>query len=101
MAELAIAQMALAQGNNTIYGEYTKYASNRKIYFNSIEQQGFYPDYPEQREFYASWLMPLIFMNKDNTYKFQELVSPPTSFLNSGQQWDYPNVWAPLVWALL
>lgn len=28
-------------------------------------------------------------------------MSPPTSFLESGQQWDYPNVWAPLVWALV
>lgn len=101
LVEQSIANMARSQGNATVYGEYTKYANDRKIYFNSIEQQGFYPDYPEQKEFYVSWLVPLLLLNKENTYKFKEVVVPPTSFLNTGQQWDYPNVWAPLVWVLL
>lgn len=101
LAEQAIAAMALAQGNSTLYGEYNRYVNDRKIYFSSIEQLGFYPDYPEQKDFYASWLVPMLLTKKENAYKFKEVVSPPTSYLNTGQQWDYPNVWAPLVWVLL
>lgn len=49
LAEQAIANMALSQGKSSIYNEYTKYLNDRKIYFSSIEQQGLYPDYPEQK----------------------------------------------------
>jgi neutral trehalase len=31
---------------------------------------------------------------------YQDLVNPTTSSINTGQQWDKPNVWAPNNWIL-
>jgi len=38
LSEQSIANIALSQGNASLYGEYTRYVNNRKIYFSSIEQ---------------------------------------------------------------
>jgi alpha,alpha-trehalase len=91
--------LALSQNHTTVYAEYIKYYNNRRIYFNAIDKQGFYPDYADQH-FYASSIIPLILFNKTTSYKFPEVVAPPASYEKTGQQWDFPNVWAPLVWFL-
>lgn len=61
--------------------------------------------------FYASTLVPLFWGCGQNLTKHSILLSSlnrlgvlgypggiPTSLKESGQQWDFPNVWAPLQW---
>ena len=61
--------------------------------------------------FYASTLVPLLWGCGQNITKHSILLSAldqlgvldypggiPTSLKESGQQWDFPNVWAPLQW---
>lgn len=43
----------------------------------------------------------LLFSETANVSKnFKKLINPSSSFINTGQQWDAPNVWAPNSWII-
>lgn len=100
---------------------YTQLAKNRQQLIDEFlwnEEYGSWLDYNVQtkkhvKEFYASSFFPLWILahnssslNKTKTNKafekfnslkvFSYVAGLPTSLINSGQQWDFPNAWPPL-----
>ena len=99
---------------------------NRKNWFDNLfwnEQTNLYTDWllDEQRhssDYYASTIVPLYMYSLDDTLNittrsksivnklrsigvFEYPGGLPTSLNESGQQWDFPNAWAPLQWFLV
>ena len=111
----------VSQGSFSMADKYAAAWKSRQVAFEQFfwdEESGLWSDWDiakqgRSREFYASSLFPLLWgCGPVNTSRhmlvWQTLqnhgilncTGVPTSLIsNSGQQWDYPNVWAPLVWA--
>ena len=108
------------QGSDSMADYYEKAWKSRQAAFEQYlwdEEAGLWSDWDIDKEghspeFYASSLFPLLWGCGPVNISRHRLVlhtlqsrgvlnctGIPTSLTSgSGQQWDYPNVWAPLVW---
>lgn len=114
--ELIISQFYLELGNIKLGKRYENAAKQREIAINALmwsNEHSYWCDFDldrkdkNTRNFYVSNLIPLclgirppgrcineiINLNKDLLMKFE--CGIPVSFIESGEQWDYPNLWAP------
>jgi alpha,alpha-trehalase len=114
--EKTIADAYQLSGNRIKESEYLKLANNRKSAIKRYcwnEEQKFFFDYDfvaqkqkEQLTLAAAFLLffeiasPIQAMTVEKMLreKFLKAGGMTTSLLNSGQQWDAPNGWAPLQW---
>lgn len=110
----------ISQGSTSKAKDYAKAWESRQTAFEQFfwdEEAGLWSDWDITKEghspeFYASSLFPLLWGCGPANISRHRLVLQslqirgvlnctgiPTSLISdSGQQWDYPNVWAPLVW---
>jgi alpha,alpha-trehalase len=114
--EKTVADAYQLSGNRIKAGEYLKLASNRKSAIKKYcwnEEQKFFFDYDfvdqkQKKQLTLAAAFPLFFeiaspdqamaVEKILREKFLKAGGMTTSLLNSGQQWDAPNGWAPLQW---
>ena len=102
--------------DKSMSGSYLKRAETRKILINKYfwnDDKGFYFDYDfaekMQTDLYTlAGVFPLFFEIADNKQaervariiqeKFLKAGGVVTTLISTGEQWDYPNGWAPLQW---
>ena len=98
----------------TIYGELAQSRKALILKYFWDEQSGFFFDYnlktrTRSSQYTLAGLYPLFFKLADSSQAAKVKVVTETKFLKSGglvttlvqgsgQQWDYPNAWAPLQW---
>ncbi len=114
--ELTIAQAYNIQGNKSQYDVYTEYAQRRREALYKYcwdDEGGFFTDYnfikkSLTKRYCLAGMYPLFFRiaNYEQAQKValkirKDFLKPggvTTTLVNSGQQWDAPNGWAPLQW---
>ncbi|MFE8103504.1 alpha,alpha-trehalase TreA [Brenneria goodwinii] len=114
--ELTLARGAKAAGNQTEAAYFLRVADERKLAVNRYlwnQQDGYYSDYDWRRKaitqpITAAAVFPLYvgIAPRDRAAASGEAVHRQllkeggltTTTLNTGQQWDAPNGWAPLQW---
>jgi len=112
--EKKLSELYFHQGDTSNGNLYQEFANKRKIVIHKYhfdENQGVYQDFNIEREEFTGQLtlamvFPLFVKASDNesakrvaSYiekNFLKDGGVVTSLKNSGQQWDYPNGWAPL-----
>ncbi|EGG17928.1 Trehalase precursor [Cavenderia fasciculata] len=125
--ELTLARFHLALGNSPMHAYYKNQASQRakainSVFWDPVNLQWF--DYhldtnQLQTEYYITNFHPLWakvyqedpitfnstvlsnILNKARPIFMNFVGGVPTSLINSGQQWDFPNAWAPLEYFLV
>jgi len=115
--EQTIAKAYLLTNNVDKAAKYSEAAISRKHLINKYlwdKKQGYYFDFNLEKDkrspqFTLAGLFPLFFDIADDKQAEQVAMKVETDFLQSGglvttlvkgsgQQWDYPNAWAPLQW---
>lgn len=121
--EAILAKLHRTAGDDQKARSYENAFQSRQAMFDSIfwsDTLGFWSDVlmtdgQHQKNFYLAFLAPLAWKCvKENItqqlllhstlkkLKFFDYVGGvPTSLVSSGQQWDFPNSWAPLQWYLI
>lgn len=106
-------------GNTSAAAMFEAAKASREQYFDALfwnETEGLWLDWNRDTGnhstgFYSSSLVPLLWGCSVNTSQHRRVLTSlrergllnypgglPTSLYESGQQWDYPNVWAPHQW---
>lgn len=114
--ESRLAKIALLKQDHKLYQSYTKKAHERKMAIQKYcwtEEYGYFTDYNYVKKTasasqHIAMLYPLYFklatidqVQKVEKFIIQHLLYPGglvTTTQNSGQQWDFPNAWAPFQW---
>ncbi|XP_064403898.1 trehalase-like isoform X2 [Halichondria panicea] len=117
--EATLARLYTIIGNTSAAAMFEAAKASREQYFDALfwnETEGLWLDWNRDTGnhstgFYSSSLVPLLWGCSVNTSQHRRVLTSlrergllnypgglPTSLYESGQQWDYPNVWAPHQW---
>lgn len=108
MMEKYMANLCIKYNLRSLYENYVDRYQERINYFNAIKNNDRYPDFNlESFSFrpdipYPSDFTPYMFLEEKHSLKdvYNKLINAEASSLETGQQWDAPNVWAPNSWII-
>jgi alpha,alpha-trehalase len=123
--ELFLHKLHILNGSDVTAGDYARAFERRQVLFDELfwnESDQLYEDWLLEEElnlpgYYASTTVPLymyMLNNSSNVTRDKIMLNKlkdlgvlsypgglPTSLIDSKQQWDYPNAWAPLQWFIV
>lgn len=108
LQESYLATLSSKYGREDLVPALISRINERRNYFKAIKREGRFPDYHLNNEsyiphsIYPTDYLPYLLFSEPVSIQgvYSDLVSPPSSKVKTGQQWDAPNVWAPNNWIL-
>jgi alpha,alpha-trehalase len=108
LMEKYLSGLSTKLGKMSLYSKFNDKTTERAKYLNAIKVNDRFPDFnidapsSASDRIYPSDFLPFLFLGEKRSVSsiYKDVVNPTASFMNTGHQWDSPNVWAPNNWII-